>query len=219
MSRSSRENGATDDPSTNDARPLLSVDIDGVLARPPLGLTATMNRDVSLTPHPASLREDRPGTAGWIDRVLAASYYRLRYTGRGAMPGAVEALGAAREAGYRLIALTGRDWRGRASTERWLAREGMLELFDALRMNNSGREGRRLPSPRFKEAVCADLGVARHIDDDPATAALLARNGVQVDLIEWPRSRGLVLPEGVARRSDMRALAIAFRAERDSLEG
>ena len=80
-------------------------------------------------------------------------------------------------------------------------------------MNDSGRTGARLSSPRFKEAVCAQLGIARHIEDDPATAALLARSGVAVDLIEWPRSRGLDLPDGVTPRRDLAALAAALRAE------
>ena len=65
--------------------------------------------------------------------------------------------------------------------------------------------------PRFKEAVCAQLGIARHIEDDPATAALLARNGVAVDLVDWPRSRGLALPAGVTRRRDLAELAAALR--------
>ena len=71
-------------------------------------------------------------------------------------------------------------------------------------MNDSGRSGPRLSSPRFKEAVCAELGIVRHIEDDPATAALLARSGVAVDLIEWPRSRGLDLPDGVTRAAGPR---------------
>ena len=78
-------------------------------------------------------------------------------------------------------------------------------------MNDSGRWGARLSSPRFKEAVCAQLGIARHIEDDPATAALLARNGVAVDLIDWPRSRGLALPAGVTRHRDLADLAAALR--------
>jgi len=200
------------------ARPLLSVDIDGVLARPPFGLTATMNRDVSLSPDPRPISEDEPSGPDWFDRIMAASYYRVRYGGRSPMPGAVDTLAAARDAGYRMIALTGRDWRGRASTERWLARQGMLAFFEAVHMNSSGRCGRRFPSARFKEAVCEQLGVQRHIDDDPATAALLSRNGVTVDLIEWPRSRGLALPDSVTRRRDMGALATELRAQPSGTE-
>lgn len=193
----------------DDTRPLLSVDIDGVIARPLFGVSVLMNRRTSLAPHPAAVPEGPPPPRV-TDRLLQATYYRVRYTGRRPRSGGAEALAAAREAGYRLIALTGRDWRGRVVTERWLDRHGLLDYFDALHMNDSGRYGSRLPSPRFKEAVCAGLGVVRHIEDDPATAALLARNGVSVDLIDWPRSRGLAFPDGVTRRDDLHALARAF---------
>ena len=186
-----------------DARPLLSVDIDGVLARPPLGESFWMNRDLSLTPRPLPLPNDPPPNPSATDRLLRAAYYRWRYAGRSPMPGARDALQAATDAGYRLIALTGRDWRGRRPTERWLARHQMLPLFETLRMNDSGRFGHRLSSPRFKEAVCVTLGIARHIEDDPATAALLARNGLAVDLIDWSRSRTLPLPSGVTRRANL----------------
>ena len=51
----------------------------------------------------------------------------------------------------------------------------------------------------------------RHVEDDPATAALLARAGLTVDLIDWPRSRSLTLPAGVTRRASLAALADALR--------
>ncbi len=193
------------------APPLLSVDIDGVLARPPFGLSVAMNRDVSLPARPSALATTPPPRPRPHDRLLRAGYYRLRYAGRPPLPGARDMLEAATASGYGLIALTGRDWRGRDATERWLRRNDLLSCFQQIRMNDSGRWGARLSSPRFKEAVCAQLGIARHIEDDPATAALLARNGVAVDLVDWPRSRGLALPAGVTRRRDLAELAAALR--------
>ena len=195
-----------------DPRPLLSVDIDGVLARPPFGVTPTMNRHTGLLPRPAPRHTATPGPPSRRDRLLQATYYRLRYARRSPRRGAAEALAAA-AVSYRLIALTGRDWRGRPATERWLDRHHLLAYFDTVRMNDSARHGPRLRAARFKEAVCAQLGVVRHIEDDPATAALLARNGVAVDLIDWPRSRGLDFPPGVTRRADLQALAHALRAQ------
>ena len=45
------------------APPLLSVDIDGVLARPPFGLSVAMNRDVSLPVRPSALATTPPPAA------------------------------------------------------------------------------------------------------------------------------------------------------------
>lgn len=194
------------------APPLLGIDIDGVLARPPLGVSVGMNRDVSLAPAQSAPRAGPVRPPRLRDHLLRASYYRLRYIGRRPLPGARDLLEAAAASGYTPIALTGRDWRGRDATEHWLRRNGLLPFLQEVRMNDSGRSGPRLSSPRFKEAVCAELGIVRHIEDDPATAALLARNGVAVDLIEWPRSRGLELPDGVTRRRDLAQLADALRA-------
>ena len=195
------------------APPLLGIDIDGVLARPPLGVSVGMNRDVSLAPALPTPRAGPVPSPRLRDHLLRAGYYRVRYIGRRPLPGARDVLEAAAASGYALIALTGRDWRGRDATEHWLRCNGLLPLLREVRMNDSGLAGPRLSSPRFKEAVCAELGIARHIEDDPATAALLARSGVDVDLIEWPRSRGLELPDGVTRRRDLAQLAAALRAE------
>ncbi|MXY79648.1 MAG: hypothetical protein F4Y94_08190 [Chloroflexi bacterium] len=192
---------------------LLGIDIDGVLARPPFGLSVAMNSDVTLAPAQPMPRAGPVRSPRLRDHLLRASYYRLRYIGRRPLPGARDLLEAAAASGYAPIALTGRDWRGRESTEHWLRRNGLLSLLQEVRMNDSGRSGPRLSSPRFKEAVCAELGIVRHIEDDPATAALLAPSGVAVDLIEWPRSRGLDLPDGVTRRRDLAELAAALRAE------
>ena len=200
-------------------RPILSFDIDGVLARPPLNQDLTMNRDVGMAPAPGGkgpvgapdlVRPAGPASA-W-DRLLMGSFYRVRYLRRGAMPGAAEVVRAA-TVSYRVIALSARDWRGRESTLDWLERHEILPQLDLVVLNDSARFGRRLSSARFKERACARLGVRRHVDDDAATAALLARSGVAVDLIDWPRSRGLAFPAGVRRWDDLAALRAALAKE------
>lgn len=189
-------------------RPLLSFDLDGVLARPPFGRNLTINRNVQRRCDPGQAREiPAPPTVGWWDRLLMATYYRLRYAGRGPMPGAREAVEAA-TARYRVIVLSGRSWRGRRRTEAWLDRWGILPHLEGVVLNHTGK-----PSVRFKLGIARQLGVRRHVEDDAATAALLARAGVQVDLIDWPGNRDLAFPPGVTRRVELGALTESLRGE------
>ena len=63
--------------------------------------------------------------------------------------------------------------------------------------------GSTLKSARYKEAYLRERRVALHIDDDAATAALLARNGIPAALVSWPRNRDLDYPAGVTRCDDL----------------
>ena len=66
-----------------------------------------------------------------------------------------------------------------------------------------------LPSARFKEAYLRGQQAALHIDDDAATVALLARNGIPAALVSWPGNHGLEYPPSVTRcheLSDVRSL-------------
>ena len=182
----------------------ISFDLDGVLARPPLGINLTIDRDVGRQPRPAPPPTAAGPRATLWDRALRRSYYKLRYLGRPPLTGAREALQAARADG-RVLVLTGRNWRGRAQTERWLRRNALWDLVDDLLMNDGHSS-----SARFKERVLARTEVACHVDDDAATAALLARRGINVALIDWPRNRALSFPEGVTRYPDLQALAAAL---------
>lgn len=179
--------------------PLLSFDLDGVLARPPFGRNLTINRNLHLEPAPSGGLA-RAGSARPWDSLLAATYYRLRYSLRPALPLAAEVVAAATRE-HRVIVLTARNARGRRSTESWLERQGIASHLHDLVMNDSG-----LAPPQFKRAVVEALGVVRHVEDDAATAALLARHGVAVDLIDWPRNRGLSYPAGVTRRLGLQEL-------------
>lgn len=190
-------------------RPLMAFDLDGVLARPPFGRNLTIRRDLTLTPgSPADGPVPGPGRSLSLqDRLLRATYYRARYWNRPPMRHAHAALIAATR-DHRVIILTARNWRGRAMTEAWLRRHRLAHLVDALYCNDTG-----LPSPQFKRLMVERLGVVRHVDDDAATAALIARGGVPVDLIDWPRNRDLSYPEGVSRHADLEALAITLWRE------
>ena len=194
-------------------RPIFSFDIDGVLASPPLGRTFNANRKIDLLPasntrgigvRDAGMRNLRPS---WWDRLVMRAYYPVRYRGRMLCPGAIDTVQAAAES-YRLVLLSARNWRGRSQTEAWLRKYDLLNAFDALILNDT-----HLSPPQFKRRVTDRLGVARHVDDDPATAALIARGGARVDLIETAASRDLAHPAGVRRWHDLQALATALRAE------
>ena len=175
---------------------LWSFDLDGVLAEPPFGWNPAINRDVDLQPSvkailPPVRREEA------VDRVLSATWYRFRYLLRPPRPDALEAVRLAAEQG-NVIILTGRHERGRRQTQDWLEQHGFAEWIGALIMNGS-----RLKSARYKEAYLRGRNVALHIDDDAATAALLARNDISSALVTWPRNRDLTYPAGVIRCADM----------------
>ena len=180
---------------------LWSFDLDGVLAEPPFGWNPAINRDVSLAPA-EDPRLPPLGPSGLLDRVLTATWYRGRYVLRPPRPGALEAVRAASARG-RVVVLTGRHERGRRQTRAWLRAHGFSGLIDELVMNAS-----ELESARYKEAWLRSVesDVALHIDDDAATAALLARNGIRSALVSWPRNRGLAYPEGVTRCDDLAAV-------------
>ena len=188
------------------ARPIYSFDLDGVLASPPFNWNPAINRDTSLQPRPDEQPPaPRPREPGPLDRALTRSWYELRYIDRTLRPGALDAVRAAAELG-EVIVLTGRRERGRRRTREWLERAGIWPLLSELVMNASP-----FGSARYKEAEARRRGIAWHADDDAATCALLARCGVEVALLDWPRNRGLAYPGGVARLPDMHAVAAALR--------
>lgn len=175
---------------------LWSFDLDGVLAEPPFGWNPAINRNVQLQPNvdPTLLT---PPTNRPLDRLLTRTWYRVRYVLRPPRPGALEAVKSAARRG-EVIVLTGRHELGRDQTTRWLEQHGFARFVDDLAMNGS-----RLKSARYKEAYLRGRPAALHIDDDAATAALLARNGIPTALVGWPRNRDLDYPDGVRRCNDL----------------
>ena len=191
-------------------RPLLSFDLDGVLAAPPLGRNFTIQRRLDLPPQAVAIgtSSDPDPRLSLRDRLLIQTYFRIRYWGREPMPGAQVAVAAAATR-YRVIVLTARNWRGRKATKAWLERHGILEYVEQVVLNSTA-----LTSARFKERAAQQLGVARHVEDDAMTAALVAQAGIEVDLIDWPGNRGLTFPERVTRRMDLGELTRSFTDER-----
>ncbi|MCY3734182.1 MAG: hypothetical protein OXG42_07865 [Chloroflexi bacterium] len=183
---------------------LWSFDLDGVLAEPPLGWNPAINRNVSLKPAAEAALPPVPDST-LVDRLLTETWYRVRYVLRPPRPGALDAVRCASERG-RVIVLTGRHERGRRQTQGWLTRHGFAEFVDELIMNAS-----TLGSARYKEAYLRSSGATLHVDDDAATVALLARNGVKSGLVEWPRNRNLSYPPGVTRCVDLREVRDLIR--------
>lgn len=175
---------------------LWSFDLDGVLAEPPFGWNPAINRDVGLLPDPDA-HLPTVDARQLSDRLLSATWYRFRYVLRPPRPGALQAVRLASTHG-RAIVLTGRHERGRRQTEAWLANHGFAAYVDALVMNATP-----LKSARYKEACLCGREAALHIDDDAATAALLARCGIPAALVAWPRNRNLEYPSGVTFCDDM----------------
>ena len=188
------------------ARRIISFDLDGVLAAPPLGWNPTLDRNISLQPISEPAPPPITRRPGALDPILTRTWYALRYAGRRVRPGALDAVRAAAQH-HEVIVLTGRSERGRRQTQAWLDANGFGEQIDALVMNDGAR-----PSARHKERQLAARDVALHADDDAATCALLARCGVPVALLDWPRNRGLDFPDGVRRYPDMCALAAELAA-------
>lgn len=195
---------------------VISFDLDGVLAEPPLGWNPAINRDVSLRPVEQPL--ERPGdltpsdSSDRLGTILTHTWYRARYLLRPPRPGALAAVRAAARA-HSVIVLTGRHERGRRQTAAWLDRHGFGPSLDDLVMNAGP-----LPSARHKEAQLARRPATLHVDDDAATVALLARTGITVALLDWPRNRDLVYPNGVTRYLTMDELAAALSDGEESCQ-
>lgn len=156
-------------PMTDD-RPLVTIDVDGVLCRPPFGL------------NPGSGRNKNRATTGKWNVLWPLE--RIRYVGRKPMPGAREGLqGLIRE--YRCEVLSARGTAAGGYTRGWIGSRLDAELHVNLRPHW------RETSARFKARVASELGASVHIEDDPHTARWLAELIPHVLLVDWPRNEWL----------------------------
>jgi hypothetical protein len=149
---------------------LVTLDLDGVLCRPPLGFNPGSRMD---KPRGA------PGHKGLLWRTEA-----WRYHGRRPMPGAMQALSQL-DAVADWLVLTARAEAARPLTEAWFRRH--LGRVPEIRMRPHWRE----TSAAFKVRLIGELRPRAHFEDDPFTACWAADLGTAVFLIDWPRNRGL----------------------------
>ncbi len=192
-------------------RPSLTLDLDGVIVRPPLGRNVAISRRLDLPPLPATVRQVDPRPRWRYTYWLLRSGFEIaRYSGRRPLPGVREALAALAER-RRLLVLSGRRWVVRPLVWRWLARNGLAAYVAEVHLNDA-----HLPSALFKLYTTQRLGVAEHVDDDGATAYYLARHGLTVYLCDWPRNRGLPYPPSVRVVPDLGAVASLLDADADA---
>ncbi|MDA0302129.1 MAG: hypothetical protein O2822_06335 [Chloroflexi bacterium] len=171
--------------------PLLTLDFDGVICRPPFGRNLGIHRTFLEPAAP-------PPEASVYPRWLNGPLDHLRFDLRAPMPGVRDTLRALRLV-RRLAIVTGR----RTPPTWWLRWHRMEELVDQVVVNDTA-----LKSPHFKLRALDLLGVDEHVDDDPRTAQLLAEaSATRVFLCDWPRNRDLPYHPRVERIRDLRALA------------
>lgn len=151
-------------------RPVITLDLDGVLCRPPFGINPGRGKNK---------RRDTPGRKNllWLTE-------RWRYRGRKPMPGAREGLAALQER-FDCQVVTARAEVARPYTEAWFARH--FGSVPPIHFRPHWRE----TSAQFKARMVRELKPVAHFEDDPFTAAWVAELGPAVFLVDWPRNRWL----------------------------
>jgi len=171
--------------------PLLTLDFDGVICRPLLGVNLGIHREFLSPAAP-------PPVAHVYPRWLNVPLDHLRFDLRAPMPGVHEALRVLRPL-RRLAIVTGR----RTPPTSWMRWHGLDGLVDEVVVNNTA-----LKSPHFKLQVILARGADEHVDDDPRTVQLLAQSSTaRVFLCDWPRNRDLPYDPRIERVRDLRDLA------------
>ena len=177
-----------------DSRPQIAFDLDGVLARPPLGFNVAISRHLHTRPLPSDFVK-HDSDAARSQSILKLGFESLKYRGRQALPDAVEGLKAVSQ--YRRpVIVTARSWIGKQIIDAWLTRHGMREYIDDIVPNNTN-----LSPSMHKLRVARERGFREHVDDDGAVAFYLAHHD-DLDVIylrTWWLNQGIVFPEKVLR--------------------
>ncbi len=156
-----------------DERPLITLDLDGVLCRPPFGI------------NPGRGLHKRRNAAGRRNVLWLTE--RWRYWFRKPMPGAREGLEAL-QALFDCQVVTARGEVAGPYTRRWLRRYFSNPPVIHFRPHWSET------SAQFKVRMVKELQPIAHFEDDPFTAAWVAELIPAVFLVDWPRNRWLQGP-------------------------
>ncbi|MDB5082936.1 MAG: hypothetical protein JWP00_4860 [Chloroflexi bacterium] len=190
---------------SNNDKPLISFDFDGVICRPPFGQNRVLGRMLHEEDLPENIRMvDGPATTLQRRIYLQARglVEDLKYFGRDPMEAAREGIIAVSQ--YRTpIIITGRSYMAKSIIDAWLKKYKMEEYFSAIYANNTA-----LPTRQFKLYMLRRLNIDEHVDDDGAITYYLAKKGIkQLFLRDWPRNQGLPYPANVAHFTNISEIA------------
>lgn len=185
-----------------DTRPPIAFDLDGVLARPPLGFNVAISRRLHTKPLPSDFVKHDSDSAR-SQSLLKLGFESLKYRGRQALPDA--AAGLKEVVRYRRpVIVTARSWIGKALIDSWLTRHGMREYIDDIVPNNTN-----LSPSMHKLRVARERGFREHVDDDGAVAFYLAHHDDldRIYLRNWWLNQGIAYPDKVLRISTISDIA------------
>ncbi len=190
---------------TDNQKPFISFDFDGVICRPPFGQNRVLGRRLHDEELPESVRQVDSQATDLQRRIYLQArglFENLKYFGRDPMPAAREGIIAVSE--YRTpIIVTGRSYLAKQIIESWLKKHQMQEYFAAIYANNTA-----LPTRQFKLHMLRRLNIDEHVDDDGAITYYLAKKGIrQLFLRDWPRNEGLPYPDNVRHFTNIAEIA------------
>ena len=180
-------------------KPLIGIDMDGVICRPPLGL------NIPIAPGPYSESSSPPGqrqAPRGLSLLALKLLLKLKYFARPPLPDALVGIKAISE--HRTpVLVTSRNGAGSELIDAWLRKYELASFFKEIHPNNLG-----LSSPDFKWLMCFRLGIREFVDDDGRVADHLSRKGLDtVFLRDWPKNRGYDYLPNVTRVQSLSEVA------------
>lgn len=174
-----------------DERPLVLVDLDGVLWHLPFGVTVNFRRKSVAATRPEPQERGLPrrlvGAIYWWPLLWGPSLRRVNYE-------VAAAIGTNSDRSGRFLAVTNRPPRLSKVTRRLLGLAGLPDL--PVHYNDTG-----LPSAYFKLDEARSHQTALFIEDDLMVANFLARGSITAVLLDRTYNAGETEP-GVFRTSD-----------------